>query len=48
MARKKKKSTRAKNPTPKPAKLGRWYKHPKGARVRVRKVAGRIVVDIKK
>ena len=37
-----------KNPAAKAAQFGKWYTHPKGGKVRVRRVAGRIVVDLKK
>lgn len=36
------------NPEPKKAKTNRWYKGPRGVKVRVRRVRGKFVVDIKK
>lgn len=36
------------NPAPRKAKTGRWYKGPRGVKVRVRRVKGRLIVDVKK
>lgn len=35
------------NPQPKKAKTNRWYKGPRGVKVRVRRVRGKFVVDVK-
>jgi hypothetical protein len=32
---------------PKKAKTGRWYKGPRGTKVRVRRARGKIIVDVK-
>lgn len=44
------KRTPVKNPAaaPRKAKTGRWYKGPRGVKVRVRRVKGKFVVDVKK
>lgn len=36
------------NPEPRKSKTGRWYKGPRGVKVRVRRVRGKFVVDLKK
>lgn len=41
-------AARHRQENPRPAKFGRWYKGPKGTRVRVSRKGGKIVVDVKK
>lgn len=39
---------RSKNPSMRKGKTGRWYKGPRGVKIRVRRSRGKFVVDVRK
>lgn len=45
---KRKPAARRSNPVTRKAKTNRWYKGPRGVKIRVRRSKGKFVVDIKK